>query len=72
MDEHLYHCLKQMENAAQGTLFALPFGDSPAHKALAEKSEADMWKLRALTEYLIWFRDRAKDAATTAYMQGKE
>ena len=71
MDEHLYTCLKKMECSAQGMIFDVPQPGSPAYKAI-ENSDTDMWKLQALIENLIWFRQKVAGAATRVYMQGKE
>lgn len=70
MDEPLYNCLKQMENASQGALFAIPQPASEAFKAL-NLTTADSWKLGCLLDMLIWFRDKTASAANTVYMQGR-
>lgn len=67
---HLYKCLKQMENAAQGMMFATPQPDSEAFKAL-ELTADESWKLGCLVGMLIWFRDKTAASANRVYMEGR-
>lgn len=69
-NEPLFNCLKQMENAAQGALFAAPHPESDAFKAL-DLSADEAWKLGCLVGMLVWFRDKSSAAANRVFMDGR-
>lgn len=70
MDDPLYKCFKQMENAAQGMMFTIPQPDSDAFNAL-ELAPHESWKLGCLVEMLIWFRDKTAASANRVFLQGR-
>lgn len=70
MNEPLFKCLKQMENAAQGAIFAIPQPDSEAFNAL-QMTPDEAWKLGCLIGMLIWFRDKTAAASNRVFMEGK-
>ncbi len=70
MNEPLYKCLKQMENAGQGAIFAIPQPDSEAFKAL-DLAPDEAWKLGCLVGMLIWFRDKTAAASNRVFMEGR-
>lgn len=68
IDNPLYRCLKKMECSAQGMMFDVPQPGSDAFRALAiDPGEA--WKLGALIDCLIWFRDKSSTAANRVFME---
>jgi hypothetical protein len=69
-EDPLYRCIKKMECSAQGMMFDIPQPGSEAYRALAIDTQ-EVWKLGALIEYLIWFRDKAAASANRVFMENR-
>lgn len=70
--EHLFRCLKKMECAAQGMLFEIPHEGSEAFLAMMALDDSDSWKLDAMRDYLIWYRDKVTAASNRVYLEERK